>query len=913
MADPPQGYAELQRLVQTYEAATAAQQGGDLRRAYDLLVQACEQLLALAGALPEGDLRVFAHDLCRRCLDRAEQIKHGLAASLPHAGSPPPLGHRVLSSSASAAYRKPTSVSSGFIRHRSLEVPTRPPSPTHHPASTPSAFVRRTGPLSQSEPLLLRPSASGSPTTRPTSPTSLVARSISPTPLTARPSSPTTKSPPMNFTPPPSSPFGRITPPPLGRVTPPPLGRITPPPLGRVTPPPLGRVTPPPSTVPTSSPQSSCTSPPLLPSSASLPGEDSQYYRKLILQARSVPDILAACQATEKAFEDPLFPANDCSLFGRADSRPTELADLEVMWRRPRDISVAPVTFDQASQECDAPMEDLAGGVVQGALGDCWFLGALSLLATQPEKVRELIMECSPLYGVYMVKFFRNRMWVNVLVDDRIPCSKNGVPVFGRNRNPNEFWVPLIEKAYAKMCGSYLSLQCGRDSDALVDLTAGIAMTLVLRDYEVADEDEHEASKLGADVVWKLLSSYRERKYLMGCARSSKNKTVCQGVVPHHAYGITALPVVAGQRLLRIRNPWGDCYGVWQGDWSRGSACWNKLSATERQQLNYSTADDGTFFIELHDFCQYFDKISLCKSIPSDWKEVTMMSEWQQGSTAGGCTNFSSWVRNPQFHIVVSQPTQAFIVLSQGDYRKFGEAQAYSYTIGLKLLRNGDPKHRRTLTLARENVVANTKFLNARDRTVSVLLEPQGSPYVVVPTTHSPEQTAKFKVSVYSEKPVQLVPILPERGDWEEQTTAGEWGEQTCGGCMNEATWCDNPFALLHVPAGYADVVLRLAPSTPLSATPTCVGLYVFDPTISLSEPVAQTTEFSDYVALPLCLPQLQQPHAYIVVPTTFEPNWRGRFTLTLYHAAGDAANLVAQELPFSHSEAQMCCVIPNK
>lgn len=58
--------------------------------------------------------------------------------------------------------------------------------------------------------------------------------------------------------------------------------------------------------------------------------------------------------------------------------------------------------------------------------------------------------------GLYVIRFFKNFQWVYVIVDDRLPVSKETKrPVFGSCMNPHELWVGLIEKAYAKLHGCY--------------------------------------------------------------------------------------------------------------------------------------------------------------------------------------------------------------------------------------------------------------------------------------------------------------------------------------------------------------------------------------------------------------------------------------------------------------------------
>ena len=45
-----------------------------------------------------------------------------------------------------------------------------------------------------------------------------------------------------------------------------------------------------------------------------------------------------------------------------------------------------------------------------------------------------------------------------IVVDDYIPVDGNLRPVFSRGRDPNEIWAILLEKCFAKLHGSYQSM-----------------------------------------------------------------------------------------------------------------------------------------------------------------------------------------------------------------------------------------------------------------------------------------------------------------------------------------------------------------------------------------------------------------------------------------------------------------------
>jgi len=90
-----------------------------------------------------------------------------------------------------------------------------------------------------------------------------------------------------------------------------------------------------------------------------------------------------------------------------------------------------------------------------------------------------------------------------VVVDDYIPCNC-GEPAFAEP-NGNELWVVLLEKAFAKIHGSFLAIRSGWISEALNTLTGAPYETI----EGVNEEKAHD--------LFKKLLHCEKRNYAMGC------------------------------------------------------------------------------------------------------------------------------------------------------------------------------------------------------------------------------------------------------------------------------------------------------------------------------------------------------------------------------------------------------------
>lgn len=98
-----------------------------------------------------------------------------------------------------------------------------------------------------------------------------------------------------------------------------------------------------------------------------------------------------------------------------------------------------------------------------GALNDGWFLGAAVSLAEFPDYITTLFTDQKYTEsGVFEIKLFLNGKWRKVIIDDRLAMLKSDLPVNAGPSQSQGWWLPLLEKAYAKMNVNYENLNYAR-------------------------------------------------------------------------------------------------------------------------------------------------------------------------------------------------------------------------------------------------------------------------------------------------------------------------------------------------------------------------------------------------------------------------------------------------------------------
>merc|ERR550537_301799 len=246
-------------------------------------------------------------------------------------------------------------------------------------------------------------------------------------------------------------------------------------------------------------------------------------------------------------------------------------------------------------------------GLLDGCTSGVWLLAALAALAEYPAVLRKCFPDQGPglaANGEYVVRLFDPQTGEEqqVTVNDLVPvhalakhgtCLDNWTPLFAASRGA-EVYLGLIEKACAKLLGSYAELEKGTALFALSMLT-GTTETYCLQQQEdewLEIEVTESSSRFGyrgsdravydnSELFHRLSEVVWPNGHVIGAsAQAADSDPVLPcGLVAGHVYGVRRL--ISGLRrglsrdvqLVQLRNPWRALPGKagqagWTGPWS---------------------------------------------------------------------------------------------------------------------------------------------------------------------------------------------------------------------------------------------------------------------------------------------------------------------------------------------------------
>ncbi|XP_047524465.1 calpain-C [Pieris napi] len=434
---------------------------------------------------------------------------------------------------------------------------------------------------------------------------------------------------------------------------------------------------------------------------------------------------------------DPDFPAEIISLFYH------QIPDVQFEWKRPAEMHENPIFIDDTFHGFDLD---------NGPLGDSWLMGCMEVL----HKFRGIFKHVVPLEqdfqsnyaGIFRFRIWWNGKWEVVIIDDRLP-TVNGELVFIHNTHGMQFWAALLEKAYAKLHGSYEALKYGNAEDGLMDLTGGIveiSSLPLLNQVQILYHRLQSVSTIalafapsGPGPFESITNSKLFLIYEIDKVNTSDGFIYIVRIV------VPLLPP-GDQKLNRFFE-------------LNYNAIWDSLSAFKKNEILSTEQGFWVPFSELEKIitCMrllHFD-VESCQLEPTftyktKWFSKNRQGSWVKGVTAGGCkNNTESFHLNPQFQFLIDSRTPIIISLQQSNSL---ESQVIGFTVHrLKFILKEKASDS---LLTNTDVLLNAHYSNARHVSAMALIEP--GIYVIIPTTYEPRKEGSFTLRIFTLKPITI-------------------------------------------------------------------------------------------------------------------------------------------------------------
>ncbi|KPA73943.1 putative calpain-like cysteine peptidase putativecysteine peptidase Clan CA family C2 [Leptomonas pyrrhocoris] len=510
----------------------------------------------------------------------------------------------------------------------------------------------------------------------------------------------------------------------------------------------------------------------------------------------------ASAGASVCHYVDPAFPPCSASIY-RHDVDDIFLWDMP--WRRPADY----LPKKQIAEACLFAGAALPTDPSSGDGGDAYLSSAASLLAEHPDSIYKLFRHPTSAdagrkartVGAYHVTLGHGGWWTSTVVDDYLPASLRG-PDMGRCAHDlRKLWYPLLEKAYAKLHGSYAAIQCGDPLEALQDFTGFPTFRFDEEWAEVAEKVKSSLSCFPNTAETERLFDMLEAKvnacgYLVCLSLPDEGPTEAKqmqmGMVYGSSYAVLRVVRYEDYRLVQVRCPTMRLDG--DGLWSAESVRWRqepelaKLCGMRTAAGGSSdfgvVGDDGggdsTVFDEGNDVTP--------GGLWLDWSEALLMFEG-----GGVCCSHWDWTEDCRvrgaFHNGIPSlalevrveaadgeegeaagPVEAYCVLSQEDDRGLPPDHPNRALQPLMLCVSSvissqdalEPPGRTASTQCiclacstdPDSPTEQLSYILGRDTALRTAFEPSAHPYYIIPRSLGETSNKLFTVGIISSTPV---------------------------------------------------------------------------------------------------------------------------------------------------------------
>ncbi len=456
----------------------------------------------------------------------------------------------------------------------------------------------------------------------------------------------------------------------------------------------------------------------------------------------------------------------------------------------------------------------------QNNLGDCWLLAPLAALAARrPDRLKRLFdatTSADLAAGRATLRLYRHGEWTPVTVDTLLPCDpSSGAPLYCSSAG----WAALVEKAYAKLLGSYAALDGGRSEEALVELTGGLCERRSLKAN--AGKPSLKPSEL-ATLVQRWLA---DGHLVLGIRTLPKavvaaNAAASSASAPSELHAVAVLAVERrDETMLTVRD----------------------TAQAEPGSLSAELGTDREVSVAV--FCQKYDRLLVCylhpeAPTPPQQRSLPYLQHTiRLPEPRGGPSSSPLWCVNPQVGLRVEKECEVTASLAQRAGTRRGEAPLPLSLSALRADATEAGGARCALCHDDARLVGSAGPAAVRELSLRFVAR-AGARYLLVPSTTTaetalaevePEAASAAVAAAAAQGGEELVLRIWCAATCRAQRVAppksvahdGAWRGDSAGGRFPAPTWGANPqLAVCSPSGGDVHLVLQSAFSTAAAANP---------------------------------------------------------------------------------------------
>ena len=293
-----------------------------------------------------------------------------------------------------------------------------------------------------------------------------------------------------------------------------------------------------------------------------------------------------------------------------------------------------------------------------GKIKNINFLNIISVLIYRPEIIKRIFEIEKINENVYAIWLFIGGCWELMFLDCLFPFLGNNKKVFSFTYSENndeeiELYISLLEKAYAKLLGSYYRLLYPNPIYSLQNFTGLPFEKLPLFNIKS---------------LWKKIKENINKNNFVVCNIRDENGT-------ERLFYIEKYYEEPLLKLIKVKNGFWEFN--WDGDFSFLSEKWTQEL---KNKLEYIYNDQEYFWITVEDFQKNFDEVITYKYFPNYYyNSITINKKENFQNSKNFYQNSSNLKENTILKMDLKKDTHIFLTLFQKDARICSENYTYSY------------------------------------------------------------------------------------------------------------------------------------------------------------------------------------------------------------------------------------------